>query len=150
MKFVRKIACLALCVLFVGVSCGCGKTQPESPYQSVGDVILTLKEAGLPITNEILYMEEAGSTPAYQQKGDFSDSRLEPRYTPEPESGTVEIFSSPDKMEDRAKEQVGYRFINGYGYQIKTGVVLVQLDKQFTKEQAEGYADALKADLTVL
>ena len=53
-------------------------------------------------------------------------------------------------MRERAEEQVGYRFLSGYGYQIKTGIVLVQLDKQFTKEQAEGYAEALEADLTVL
>ena len=60
------------------------------------------------------------------------------------------FFSSPEKMRERAEEQVGYRFLSGYGYQIKTGIVLVQLDKQFTKEQAEGYAEALEADLTVL
>ena len=150
MKFRTKLACAALCVFFVGGSCGCGKTLPESPYQSVGDVILALKEAGIPVTNEIVYQEETDSTPAYRQKGDFSDSRLEPRYTPSPESGTVEIFSSSKKMEARAKEQAGYRFLSGYGYQIKTDIVLVQLDKQFTKEQAEGYAEALEAELTVL
>ncbi|WP_270739567.1 hypothetical protein [Massilioclostridium coli] len=150
MKFGAKLACVVLCALFVGGSCGCGKAVPESPYQSVGDVILALKEAGLPVTNEIVYQEETDVTPAYRQKGDFSDSRLEPRYTPNPDNGTVEIFSSPEKMRERAEEQVGYRFLSGYGYQIKTGIVLVQLDKQFTIEQAEGYAEALEADLTVL
>ena len=58
MKFGAKLACVVLCALFVGGSCGCGKAVPESPYQSVGDVILALKEAGLPVTNEIVYQED--------------------------------------------------------------------------------------------
>ena len=99
MMFARKIACFALSLLFVGASSGCGKTLPESPYQSVGDVILALKEAGLPVTNEIVYQEETDVTPAYRQKGDFSDSRLEPRYTPNPDNGTVEISFFPRKDE---------------------------------------------------
>ena len=39
MKFGAKLACVVLCTLFVGGSCGCGKAVPESPYQSVGDVL---------------------------------------------------------------------------------------------------------------
>ena len=39
MMFARKIACFALSLLFVGQVVD-AETLPESPYQSVGDVIL--------------------------------------------------------------------------------------------------------------
>jgi len=109
---------------------------------NVSDVIKGLKDGGVPISYEIVYTSETdpnGSKDhAYKEKGNFADSRIEPEYSKdEPLSGSIEIFESAEKAEERAKYLDGFSSLDSFGYKIINGEILIRLSSKYTVEEVQ-------------
>jgi uncharacterized protein YdcH (DUF465 family) len=109
---------------------------------NVSDVMKGLKDGGIPISYEIVYtseMDPNGSKDhAYKEKGNFADSRIEPKYSEdEPLSGSIEIFESAEKAEERAKYLDGFSSLDSFGYKIINGEILIRLSSKYTAEEVK-------------
>ena len=109
----RKNICTVLVMLIcLCVLAGCGGKDP-----TVESVLQQLKDAGLSITYEIVYTKDndpnGSKAHDYIQKGNFADSNIEPQYSKaQPESGSIEIFSSNKKATPPTKNERNYSNIS--------------------------------------
>lgn len=127
--------------------------QSESATSINCESVLTaLKDGGIPIADSIVYTEDndpnilnygVDTELEYEQKANFADERIEPDYKGlEPQSGTIEIFSSPAKAVSRA-EALRDSGTDRFSYRIVSDNILVRLSGEYTKEQAQEIADII-------
>ena len=110
--------------------------------KNVSDVMKGLKDGGVPISYEIVYTSETdpngSKAHAYKEKGNFADSRIEPEYSEdEPLSGSIEIFESAEKAEERAKYLDGFSSLDSFRYKIINGEILIRLSSKYTAEEVK-------------
>lgn len=148
---VKKVVALILAAaLACGLLAGCGEKS-----QNAATILQILKDAGLPISYEIIYTDEndpnGTGEKAYRQKANFADSSIEPTYREDqPTSGTIEIFDSQKALDERADHLKGWSSLGGYAYMITSGLALIRLSEFFTVEQAKEYANALGETLEII
>lgn len=151
-KTVALLSVLALlCSVLVGCSGGEESSSSEQEETGVLAVIQSLQDADLPIPYYIVYTEENdpnGDDNDYVEKGNFVDERVEAEYSKEqPESGSVEIFETPEDAEKRAEYLQGFSVLDSLQYQLVRDNVLLRLNNALTEEQVSEYAKAFGGEL---
>lgn len=140
----RKNICTVLVMLIcLCVLAGCGGKDP-----TVESVLQQLKDAGLSITYEIVYTKDndpnGSKAHDYIQKGNFADSNIEPQYSKaQPESGSIEIFSSNKKATKRAEYLQIFTTLDNMQSQVISGKVLLRLNNSYSKSDVEKFAKAI-------
>lgn len=120
----------------------------KSKVSNVSDVIDKLKDEGIPISYKIVYTGETdpngSKTHTYKEKGNFADSRIETNYSKdEPLSGSIEIFDSPEKVEERAKYLEDFSSLDSFGYEIISGEILIRLSSKYSDEEIKKIEEIL-------
>ena len=145
-KIIAWFSTLALlCSMLAGCS---GETENSSPVPetlTAESVIQAFQEADIPIPYYIIYTEENdpnGDDTPYTEKGNFTDERIEITYEEdEPQSGSVEIFATPEEAEERAEYLQGFSALDTFQYQVLQENVLLRLNSAFTEEQVDEYVE---------
>lgn len=148
----KKVISLVLATfLCAAVFVGCGNNS-LSEVEKAGDVITYLEEQGFPIVYKIQYTREndpnGSGDHGYISKANFSDSTIEDTYDIEqPESGTVELFETAEKAEQRAKDLKELQSANSLAYIILKDKILLRINTYANEEIVEKYAKAIGAEI---
>lgn len=129
------------------------ETESETEeLKTVKSVIEKLKSSGIPIVYDIIYTDETDPNGPdgrdYLEKGNFADSRIETEYSKdEPQSGSIEIFESKEKAEDRADYLESLDFLDSFANRLISDNILIRLSKDYSDEQIDQFVDILKANI---
>lgn len=145
----KMIAWFSTLALLCSMLAGCsGETENSSSVPETlmaESVIQAFQEADIPIPYYIIYTEENdpnGDDTPYTEKGNFTDERIEITYEEdEPQSGSVEIFATPEEAEERAEYLQGFSALDTFQYQVLQENVLLRLNSAFTEEQVDEYVE---------
>ena len=125
--------------------------QKEDP---AGVIVKKLKDAGLPITSEVIYTEDTdpnhkiGRPNGYVAKASWADSRYEqpPKEAENMVGGTVEVFANEEDLQRRKAyvEEVtkNMPMVNQYIY--AHGLALMRIPAEINPSQAREYEAAFK------
>lgn len=125
-------------------------TETKAPaILTAEEVLAELKDAGLPISNIVVYDEKTdpnktlGRPGSYASKANFSDPAHEDSDIDNPDN-TIEVFVSEEDAKTRAeyvKSVTEGTFMAQYIYQV--GVYVLRLDYDVLPSDAEKYEEAL-------
>lgn len=148
------VAALVLSLMLAACGGGGGDDDTGDTDMSAEEVVLALKDAGLPIGEHIAYDEESdpndlmGRPDQYIGKANFADTRLDTSTDFDLQGGgSVEVFGNEDdaeKREEYVKSVTGASSLFTE-YSFREGSILLRLASELTPAQAEEYEAALKA-----
>lgn len=140
----KKYMAVFLCMTLLLTMSGCSKNG-KSKYDSVADIIQTMRDAKIPIIYDIVYTDQndpnGDNEHAYIQKGNFADSRIEKEYDEnQPLSGSVEKFETKEKAIERADYLKSFGTLDDFGNNLIVDNYLIRLSKYYSEDEKKEIA----------